>query len=130
MKTQEEKISRDQMRKITHAVDAALEAVAKKFKIEIEKTTASWSPTSGSFTIKFNGHTADGLSSEAAAYKRIAKLHGLPALGTSFKFQKKTLTVIGWRSRSREWPILCAVSGTAGKKMAITVDDLKKYSSV
>jgi len=108
-------------------VNEILKPLAEEYGLKIAAGNASYSDENVTFKLSLATVSEDGIvqTQSAVDLKRYAYRHGLgeDALGKTFSWLGKTLTITGYKPRSRKYPILvkCKEDGTTYKYPLQTV---------
>ena len=101
---------------ICSEIDEAVQSVAEKYGIKLERGNASY--RTNNFVLKINGSvltdTGQAMTREASDFQKMAPLFGLSAddLGKEFVANGKRFVITGLKPRSPKYPILAAEVGT------------------
>ncbi len=120
-------MDRPTVRTISDEAEKALQAVAKKFGLELKRKSGRFSSTS--LTTKFE-FSIKGQSPQVTEFKKFASLVGLKEtdFGKTFTSQGDTFTISGLNLRAKMYPVL-AVSSRNGKTYKFNRNDVKLYLS-
>lgn len=121
------KLDRKTVRNIGEEMERELEAVAKKYGVQIERGGATFDPNGNFATYKIKVSTVadDGtvMSKEAEDFKRKAGRFGLDPemLGKGFKHNGETFTVVGLAAKAKKYPVLVERADGKAFKMPSTL---------
>ena len=115
---------RQNIRQINAEISKALATIANKYDVEISLKNTRF--TSSNFSTKIEVCTVgqDGvtMTKEALDFNRYKSYKGINAnLGDSFDRNGKTFTVIGYKPRSTQYPILASCSDGKTYKLPISL---------
>ena len=107
-KTAIKTINKTTAKALKNEVMKALEAVEKKYNIDISSKAGTYTDTSLGFKIEIavkNGKVA--MTQQARDFVMMSKVIGIPKkyLGKSFTFKNKTYTITGYNMRKKKQPI-------------------------
>lgn len=119
--------SRSDVRSINEEMEAAVQAVAKRYGLKIEVGNTRFSSTEINTKLKVsvvNTKTGVGMTKEAKAYELIAPQKGIRVkLGEEIPIRGKRFIVKGWNTRSPKYPIVAEEVGS-GKTYKMSANSL------
>jgi hypothetical protein len=119
-------LSRATVKAISADAEQALQSVAKKYGLTVERGNGNFSSTS--FMAKFEFSLA-GENRDATAFKTRAMMYGLKEsdLGRSFKSNGETFTISGLATKAKKFPILA--TNSKGQTYKFSASNVKLYLS-
>lgn len=120
---------RQNIREINNEIETALALIAKKYGVEVNVGNTRF--TSNNFTTKVEVATVTSsgtvMTKEAQDFNRYQSYKGiLLNLGDSFQRNGKTYTIIGYKPRSHQYPILASCSD--GKTYKLPINLINSYA--
>lgn len=124
-------INRQILKLMANDIESALQSVAKKYNVEMKYNGGRFTSNNATIKIEISTINDNGelITREANDFKSLAKFYGLSAdlYGKSFTTHKDTYKIVGLKSKSHKYPILCERSdGKIFKFPASTVALLTK----
>ena len=109
------KIDRDNLDPILDDVMAELTKVGEKYGLDFGRKGCRY--TDGDFRMTITAQVRDRvegvLTKEEMNYNFHREGHGLPVLGTTYFSKGITMTIVGWNTRARKYPVV--LRGSDGK---------------
>lgn len=102
-------LDRTAVRRINDDIQSALDAVAKRYGVQIKVGNSRFSNTNCTTKIDISTVSEGGtvMTKEATDYNRYASSFGLTKkLGDTFEFRYDTYEIVGLKPRSSKYPVL------------------------
>ena len=102
-------LDRTAVRRINDDIQSALDAVAKRYGVQIKVGNSRFSNTNCTTKIDISTVSEGGtvMTKEATDYNRYASSFGLTKkLGETFEFRYDTYEIVGLKPRSSKYPVL------------------------
>lgn len=118
MATQIQKFHRSNLDNIADDAMTALQAVADKYDIDIQKGRGTYSDTNYTLKIEMSvkDKTGQVITREARDFKSFADAYGLQSddLGKTFPASGRTFEIVGLSTKAKKYPILAKDVNTGG----------------
>lgn len=123
------KLDRQTVKNMSSDMERELEAVAKKYGVQIDMGGGTYDPDGNfaNFKVKVSTLSEDGTAQtkEAEDFKRRAAMYGLSAdmLGKSFELRGEMFTVTGLAAKAKKYPVL--IKNSQGKDYKVSAQVVK-----
>lgn len=103
-------INQQTLRLLREDIESTLQSVEKKHNIKLELGNCTYSTDYATFKLKVATITTDGkvVSKEVSDFEKYAELCNIKKqLGDIFTYQNHKYEIIGLKTRSHKYPVLC-----------------------